>query len=208
MSLHDDIERVLLTEEQIAARVRELGAAITRDYAGRCPLLAGVLKGAAMFMMDLARHITLPVALDFMAISSYGASTETSGVVRILKDLDEPLEGRDVIVVEDIIDTGLTLDYILRNLMTRNPASVRVCGLLYKEKARPREVRVDYVGFRIPDRFVVGYGLDYAERYRNLPYIGILKPSVYGGSGAEGAGRISRAGLGPGYGGESGTYLV
>jgi hypoxanthine phosphoribosyltransferase len=174
-----DIEEVLIGPEQIARRVAELGAEITTDYRDKELLLIGVLKGAVMFMVDLAREIRLPLEIDFMAISSYGASTVSSGVVRILKDLDEPLSGRHVLVVEDIIDSGLTLQYILRNLATRCPASVKVCGLLYKERQRPAEIECAYVGFTIPDRFVVGYGLDYAEAYRNLPYVGVLKASVY-----------------------------
>ncbi|MBI4493623.1 MAG: hypoxanthine phosphoribosyltransferase [Chloroflexi bacterium] len=180
-SLHADVESVLLTAEQLARRTRELGAQITADYRGRDLLLVGVLKGAAVFLVDLVRQIDLPLQIDFMAISSYGASTQSSGVVRILKDLDEPLDGRDVLVVEDIIDTGLTLGYIRRLLEARAPASLKVCGLLYKERPRPAEVHAEYVGFHIPDRFVVGYGLDYAGRYRNLPYVGVLKPSTYGG---------------------------
>jgi hypoxanthine phosphoribosyltransferase len=179
-----DIEEVLIPPPALSRRVAELGEEVAADYrqltdAGESLLLVGVLKGAVIFMVDLARQIRLPLEIDFMATSSYGTTTESSGVVRILKDLDEPLADRHVLVVEDIVDTGLTLQYILRNLATRKPASVRVCGLLVKDKPRPVEVQCDYVGFRIPDRFVVGYGLDYAERYRNLPYIGILKPEVY-----------------------------
>jgi hypoxanthine phosphoribosyltransferase len=174
-----DIEEILIGPEQLSARVSELGRELAADYKDKDLLLVGVLKGAVMFMVDLARQISLPLEIDFMAISSYGASTESSGVVRILKDLDESVTGKHVVIVEDIIDTGLTLRYILRNLATRHPASVRVCGLLLKSKGRAEEPQCDYVGFRIPDRFVVGYGLDYAERYRNLPYIGVLKPSVY-----------------------------
>jgi hypoxanthine phosphoribosyltransferase len=174
-----DVEEVLITASDLARRIAELGQEIAEDYRGKELLLVGVLKGAVMFMVDLARQIQLPLEIDFMATSSYGASTESSGVVRILKDLDEPIADKHVLIVEDIIDTGLTLQYILRNLATRRPASVRVCGLLVKERPRPVEVTCHYVGFRIPDRFVVGYGLDYAERYRNLAYIGVLKPSVY-----------------------------
>src|SRR5207248_2274073 len=141
--------------------------------------MVGILKGALMFLVDLARAVRLPLTVDFMAISSYGASTQSSGVVRILKDLDESVDGKHVLVVEDIIDTGLTLKYILRTLAMRRPASVRVCGLLVKDRPRPINIEVDYVGFTIPDRFVVGYGLDYGEIYRNLPYIGVLKPACY-----------------------------
>ena len=175
----DDLEEILVSREQLDRRLAELGEQITVDYRERELLLVGVLKGAVMFMVDLARTIRLPLEIDFMAVSSYGVSTRSSGVVRILKDLDEPIEGKHVLIVEDIIDTGLTLQYILRNLETRGPASLRVCGLLVKEKARALDVTADYVGFRIPDRFVVGYGLDYAERYRNLPYVGVLKQSIY-----------------------------
>lgn len=177
--LAEDIEETLLDAEAIRRRVAELAGEIERDYAGRRLLLVGVLKGAILFLVDLARELKLPVEMDFMAISSYGASTRSSGVVRILKDLDESVEGKDVLVVEDIVDTGLTLKYIIENLETRNPQSIRICALLSKSGARQVEVPVDYVGFEIPNRFVVGYGLDYAERYRNLPYIGVLKPSVY-----------------------------
>jgi len=179
--LDHDIEEILVDRAAIARRIEELGAQLTRDYVGRDLLMVGILKGAVMFLVDLARAVPLPLAIDFMAISSYGASTQTSGVVRILKDLDESVDGKDVLVVEDIVDTGLTLKYILRTLAVRRPASVKVCALLVKEKARPINVDVDYVGFVIPDRFVVGYGLDYAEAYRNLPYVGVLKPSQYAG---------------------------
>jgi hypoxanthine phosphoribosyltransferase len=183
--VHDDIERTLISADEITQRVAELGGQLSADYQNRDLLLIGVLKGAVPFLVDLARQIQLPLEIDFMAVSSYGASTESSGVVKILKDLDETVTGKHVLVVEDIIDTGLTLQYILRNLETRGPASIRVCGLLLKEKARVSEPQCDYVGFRVPDRFVVGYGLDFAERYRNLPYIGVLKPSVYGGDSRE-----------------------
>lgn len=168
------IAEVLITEDQLQRRVTELGEQITREYRDRELLLVGVLKGAAIFLVDLARRIRLPVEIDFIAVSSYGASTQSTGVVRILKDLDNPIVGRDVLLVEDIVDSGLTLRYILRNLVARRPGSLRVCSLLVKEKPRPVEVTCDFVGFRIPDRFVIGYGLDYAERYRNLPYIGVL----------------------------------
>ena len=173
--MQTDIESVLISEEEVQRRVRELGRQITNDYAGRNLLLLGVLKGAVVFLVDLARAIDLPLQIDFMAVSSYGVSTKSSGVVRILKDLDSAVDGRDILVVEDIIDTGLTLKYILENLAMRNPASVKVCALLVKEKSRPEGIGADYVGFHIPNRFVVGYGLDYAELYRNLPYIGILR---------------------------------
>lgn len=166
---------VLLSEQRIQERVKELGTEITRDYAGRNPLLIGVLKGACFFLTDLLRAIDTRVGIEFMAISSYGASTRTSGEVRILKDLDVPVEGRDLIVVEDIVDTGLTLSYLLANLKSRGAASVKLVALLDKFERREREVEIDYLGFQIPDDFVVGYGLDYAERYRNLPFIAVLK---------------------------------
>src|SRR5919202_6726325 len=165
----------LLTATQIQTRIAELGAQIARDYAGRNPLLLGVLKGAFVFMSDLIRAIDLRVGVEFMAISSYGAETRSSGEVKIVKDLDVPIEGRDLIVVEDIVDTGLTLSYLLANLRSRGAESVRLAALLNKQERRLREVEIDYLGFDIPDAFVVGYGLDFAERYRNLPYIAVLK---------------------------------
>ncbi|HEY7537204.1 MAG TPA: hypoxanthine phosphoribosyltransferase [Gaiellaceae bacterium] len=168
------VGEILLDEERIQERVRELGREISIDYAGRELLLVGVLKGAVFFMADLMRSITVPCEIDFMAISSYGASTDSSGVVRILKDLDINIEGRHVLVVEDIIDSGLTLSYLLRNLESREPASLEVCALLTKPERREIEVEVGYVGFEIPNRFVIGYGLDFAERYRNLRYVGVL----------------------------------
>jgi hypoxanthine phosphoribosyltransferase len=185
-SIHDDVEEILLTGEQIADRVAELGAQLVADYAGRDPVLVSVLKGSIVFLADLIRAMETSVSLDLMEVSSYGASTETSGQVRILKDLSKPIEGRDVIVVEDIIDTGLTLNYLLKYLHDKGPASVRICCLLDKPARRLAEIPIDYRGFTIPDRFVIGYGLDYDERYRNLPYVGVLKPSVYGGSPPEG----------------------
>jgi hypoxanthine phosphoribosyltransferase len=166
---------VLLSEEQIRSRIKALGAEITRDYAGRNPLLIGVLKGACFFLSDLLRAIDIRLSIEFIAISSYGSSTRTSGEVRILKDLDVPIEGRDIIVVEDIVDTGLTLSYLLANLKSRGAASVKLVALLDKYDRREREVQIDYLGFQIPDHFVVGYGLDFAERYRNLPFIAVLK---------------------------------
>lgn len=177
--IHPDIKEVILSEETIHGRVREIGAEISRDYEGRSVLLIAVLRGAALFMADLAREISVPVELDFMAVSSYGSATKSSGVVRILKDLDETIEGRDVLVVEDILDTGLTLKYLLKNLASRKPASLEVVTLLNKEGKQRVPIQCKYVGFSIPDEFVVGYGLDFAERYRNLPYIGILKPEAY-----------------------------
>jgi hypoxanthine phosphoribosyltransferase len=166
---------VLLSEEQIQTRIKELGAEITRDYAGRNPLLIGVLKGACFFMSDLLRAIDTRLGIEFIAISSYGSSTRTSGEVRILKDLDVPVEGRDLIVIEDIVDTGLTLSYLMANLKSRGAASVKLVALLDKHERRVRDVEIDYLGFKIPDHFVVGYGLDFAERYRNLPFIAVLK---------------------------------
>jgi hypoxanthine phosphoribosyltransferase len=185
MSLHDDVEEILLDSQTVAGRVAELGAQISADYAGRDPVLVSVLKGALVFLADLMRAMDLPSSIDLMEVSSY-AGTETSGQVRILKDLSKPIEGRDVIVVEDIIDTGLTLNYLLGYLADRQPASIRICCLLDKPARRLADIPIDYIGFTIPDRFVIGYGLDYNERYRNLPYIGVLKPSVYGGAPPEG----------------------
>ena len=171
--LFDDplIGDVIVSEEKLGARIVELGAEITADYVGRAPLLVGVLKGAFMFMADLARAIELPVEFDFMAVSSYGSATKSSGVVRIVKDLDLDLSGRHVLLVEDIIDSGLTLAYLRKNLLARHPASVEVCALLLREGLQKRDPDLRYVGFRIPPDFVIGYGLDVAERYRNLPYI-------------------------------------
>ena len=177
----DDIEKVLISEEEIQAKLAAMGAEITRDYEGSSLLLVGVLKGAFVVMADLARHIQLPLQFDFMAVSSYGAATKTSGVVRILKDLDHDLKDLDVLVVEDIVDSGLTLKYLLKNLAGRKPASLEVAALLRKEGIQQVELDVRYVGFDIPNEFVVGYGLDYAEKFRNLPYIGTLKPAAYGG---------------------------
>jgi hypoxanthine phosphoribosyltransferase len=165
---------ILIDEDRLQARVRELGDEISTDYAGRDLLLIGVLKGAVFFMADLMRHLTVPCEIDFMAISSYGAATDSSGVVRILKDLDINIEGRDVLVVEDIIDSGLTLSYLVRNLESREPASLDVCALMTKPARREIDVDVRYVGFEIPNEFVIGYGLDFAERYRNLPYVATL----------------------------------
>ncbi|MHB1572103.1 MAG: hypoxanthine phosphoribosyltransferase, partial [Solirubrobacteraceae bacterium] len=161
--------------DALTARVTELAAEVTRDYAGRDLLLIGVLKGAVFFLSDLMRQIEIPVEVDFMAVASYGSATRSSGVVRILKDLDAPIEGRDVLIVEDIVDSGLTLQYLLRNLEGRNPASLEVCALLIKPERRKVELRTRYVGFEIPNRFAIGYGLDHGEQYRNLPYVAALK---------------------------------
>lgn len=182
-TLSNDIAQVLIPEENIQARVKELGEQISRDYAGKELVLVGILKGAAIFLADLVRHITIPVDYDFVAISSYGADTRTSGVVRLLKDLDSSIESKHVLVVEDIVDTGWTLrlSYIAENLRSRKAASVRVCTLLDKPSQRKVDVGIDYYGFIVEDKYVVGYGLDYDGKYRSLPYIGILKPEVYGG---------------------------
>ncbi|GEL46355.1 hypoxanthine phosphoribosyltransferase [Cellulomonas hominis] len=174
-----DLERVLLTEEQLGQRLDEIAAQIDEDYAGREILLVGVLKGAVMVMADLARRISTPLAMDWMAVSSYGSGTKSSGVVRILKDLDADLTGRHVLIVEDIIDSGLTLSWLLANLRSRGPASVEIATMLRKPEAAKVDVDVRYVGFDIPNEFVVGYGLDYAEKYRNLPFVGTLAPHVY-----------------------------
>jgi hypoxanthine phosphoribosyltransferase len=177
--LHPDVEGVLVSQEQIAAKIAEMAAKIDADYAGREVVLVGVLKGAVMVMADLARAISIPVSLEFMAVSSYGSSTSSSGVVRILKDLDRDIEGCHVLVVEDIIDSGLTLSWLLRNLGSRGPATVEVVAMLRKPEAAQVHVPVAYMGFDIPSVFVVGYGLDYAQRYRELPYVGTLRPEVY-----------------------------
>jgi len=175
----EDLQEVLLTAEQIDGRLAELAAEIDRDYAGRDPLLIGVLKGAVMVMADLTRHLHLPVETDWMAVSSYGSGTKSSGVVRILKDLDQDITGRHVLIVEDIVDSGLTLSWLMANLGSRGPASVSVCTLLRKPDAAKVDVPLRYVGFDIANEFVVGYGLDYAERYRNLRVVGTLAPHVY-----------------------------
>lgn len=175
----DALERILISEQQIADKLQEMATQIDRDYRGREILLVGVLKGATMVMADLARLIHTPLEIDWMAVSSYGASTKSSGVVRILKDLDSDLGGRDVLIVEDVIDSGLTLDWLTRNLSSRGAASVEIAALLRKPEAAKVEVDVKYVGFDIPNDFVVGYGLDYAEKYRNLPFVGTLAPHVY-----------------------------
>jgi hypoxanthine phosphoribosyltransferase len=178
--MHADVEEILLSGEEVQARVAELGAQLAADYEGREPVLVSVLKGSIIFLADLVRAMPIPLSIDLMEVSSYGASTESSGQVRILKDLSTSIEGREVIVVEDIIDTGLTLNYLLRYLHDKGPASIRICCLLDKPARRLAPIEIDYRGFTIADRFVIGYGLDYGERYRNLPYIGILRPSVYG----------------------------
>jgi hypoxanthine phosphoribosyltransferase len=177
--LHNDIQEILYSEQQIQDKVKEMGEIISRDFAGRNPLVICVLKGAFIFMADLVKNISVPLEIDFMAVSSYGASTKSSGVVKIIKDLDVPVEGRDVLIVEDIIDSGLTLSYLIDVLERRNARSITVAALFDKPARRTADLDADYKGFVLPDAFVVGYGLDYAEKYRNLPYIGILKPDIY-----------------------------
>lgn len=178
--MHNDIEYVLFTEEQIKTRVREMGAEISRRYAGEEPLFVGVLKGSFVFMADLVRCVDLKCSVDFMAVSSYGSGTSSSGQVNINKDLGQNIEGKHVVIVEDILDSGVTLHYLLKYLGNRHPASLAVYTLLDKPERRKKEVKTEMSGFTIPDAFVVGYGLDYDEKYRNLPYIGVLKPEVYG----------------------------
>lgn len=177
--LTNDMSRILLTEQEIRARTHELGRQLASDYAGKDPLMIGILSGSFLFIADLVRAMNLQLGVDFMACSSYGDRTTSSGVVRILKDLNSSIAGRDVVIVEDIVDSGLTLDYLVHNLRTRQPASLRVCALLDKKEARKKAVELAYVGFDCPNEFVVGYGLDYGGRYRNLPYIGVLRPEVY-----------------------------
>lgn len=177
--MQNDIQEVLISEEEIQAKIKELGGKLSAEYEGRDPLVICVLKGAFIFMADLVKNITVPMELDFMAVSSYGASTKSSGVVKIIKDLDESVEGRDVLIVEDIIDSGLTLSYLIDLLENRKAKSIAVVTLFDKPARRTVDLQADYTGFVLPDAFVVGYGLDYAEHYRNLPYIGILKPEIY-----------------------------
>ncbi len=172
--LNEQVGDIIISTEELRAKVQELGERIAADYQGKRLMLVGVLKGAVIFLVDLARAVKLPLEIDFMAVSSYGAATETSGIVRIIKDLEASLEDKDVLIVEDIVDTGLTLQYLRAVLADRAPASLRICALLNKVKPRKAAVNLDYVGFEIPDRFVIGYGLDYAERYRNLPYVAVL----------------------------------
>ncbi|MBP5199770.1 MAG: hypoxanthine phosphoribosyltransferase [Schwartzia sp.] len=175
----DDLKSVLFTEEQIAARVAELGAELTQDYEGKNPLVVGILKGASVFTTDIVRKIETPMQIDFMVVSSYGAGTKTTGTVQIRKDLDTDVHGRHVIICEDIIDSGVTMSNLFALLKTRKPASLRLCALLSKPARREVEVKIDYCGWEVPDKFLVGYGLDYAEHYRNLPCIGVLKPEIY-----------------------------
>ena len=178
-TMHPDVQEILFDEEKIADIVRNMGRQISEDYKGKNLLLVSVLKGSLIFMADLMREITVPCAIDFLSVSSYGAGTTTTGEVRILKDLDASLDGKDVLVVEDILDSGVTLSYLLKNLSARNPASIRLCTFLDKPERRRVDIKADYIGASVPDQFIVGYGLDYAEFYRNLPYVGVLKPSVY-----------------------------
>ncbi|BCJ87388.1 hypoxanthine phosphoribosyltransferase [Effusibacillus dendaii] len=177
--MRDDIEEIMFTPEQIQSKVAELGMQISDDYRDKNPLVVCVLKGASLFMADLVRNISIPIEMDFMAISSYGASTQSSGVVRIMKDLETGLENRHVIIVEDIVDTGLTLSYLRDSLLRRNASSVRIVTLFDKPSGRKIEIIPDYSGFQVPNAFIVGYGLDYSEKYRNLPFVGILKPEIY-----------------------------
>jgi hypoxanthine phosphoribosyltransferase len=177
--LADNLDEVLLSKEEIDEKVKELGKMLAEEYAGKRPLLICVLKGALIFVADLARAMNIPLEVDFMAVSSYGVSTKSSGVVRILKDLETGIEGRHVLIVEDIIDTGLTLKYLIENLKSRKPASIKICTLLDKPSRRRVQLQPDFSGFEIPDKFVIGYGLDFSEIYRNLPFIGVLKPEAY-----------------------------
>ncbi len=179
MRIHKDVEEILFTEEQLAEICARIGAQINEDYKDKNLLLVSVLKGSLIFMADLMRELTIPCAIDFLAVSSYGSDTKSSGEVRILKDLDQSLEGKDILVVEDILDSGNTLSFLLKTLSARNPASIRLCTLLDKPDRRTAPVHADYVGAQIEDKFIIGYGLDYAEQYRNLPYIGVLKREVY-----------------------------
>lgn len=179
MDQHPDLDRVLFSEEQIRTRVAEMGAQITKDYEGKSVIVVSVLRGAAIFMADLVREMHLPVEMDYMAVSSYGNGAKSSGVVRILKDLSGQIEGRHVLIAEDILDSGLTLRYLLGILASRNPASIEVATLLRKDTPHQADIKCKYIGFECPDEFIVGYGLDYAERYRNLPCIGVLKPELY-----------------------------
>lgn len=177
--MKNDVAKVLFSEEKIEEKVSELGAMISKDYEDKDLIVVGILKGANIFMSDLIRKIDLPIQIDFMDVSSYGLSTTSSGVVKIIKDLDQNIEGKDVIIVEDIIDTGLTLHYLCDALSARKPKSLKICTLLDKPERRKIDLKVDYKGFEVPDEFIIGYGIDYAEKYRNLPYVGVLKREVY-----------------------------
>ena len=177
--MHNDLERILITESQLKERVKELGETLSADYEGKTPLMLCILKGSTLFYADLIRAMNIPVECDFIAVSSYGNKTKSSGEVKMIKDLDKSIEGKHVVIVEDIVDSGYTLTYLKKNLLARGPASVKICSLLDKEERREVPITPEYKGFSIDDYFVVGYGLDYNERYRNFPEIGILKPSVY-----------------------------
>ena len=177
--MHQDVESIMFTKEQLAARIGELAAQLDKEYAGKTPLMVGILKGSVMFYADLLRAMTIPVEMDFIAISSYGSGAKSSGEVKLIKDLDRKIEGKDVIIVEDILDSGITLSYLTKYLQNRKPSSICIATLLDKPARRRADVQAKYVGFTVPDAFVVGYGLDYAEKYRNLPFIGVLKPEVY-----------------------------
>ncbi|MCF8568252.1 hypoxanthine phosphoribosyltransferase [Alicyclobacillus tolerans] len=177
--MHPDLERILFTEEQILDKVAQMGTALTADYKGKSPLFICVLKGAVMFMVDLVKRVDIPLEMDFMATSSYGDSSKSSGVVRIMKDLDRPVEGRHVVIIEDIVDTGLTLKYLRDVLIHRQASSVKIAALFDKKEGRQVDIAADYSGFQVPNEFIVGYGLDYAEQYRNLPYVGVLKREIY-----------------------------
>lgn len=179
MGLHEDVGEILFTAEQIQEIVQRIGKKISEDYADKDLIMISVLKGSLMFMADLMRSVTIPCSIDFLSVTSYGSGTTTTGEVRILKDLDITLEGKDVLVVEDILDSGMTLSFLLKSLQARNPRSIRLCTLLDKPERRRVDIKADYVGVQVPDKFIVGYGLDYAEKYRNLPYIGVLKPEIY-----------------------------
>lgn len=177
--MKNDIKEILFTEEEIAKKVSELGKIITKDYKGQDLTVIGILKGSNIFMGDLIRKIPIPLQIDFMVVSSYGQSTESSGIVRVLKDLDYSIENKNILIVEDVIDTGLTLDYLKEVLLKRKPKSIKICALLDKPARRRVNLKVDYIGFEIPDEFIVGYGIDYGEKYRNLPYVAVLKDEIY-----------------------------
>ena len=179
MGMDEDVLKILVSQEQLQQKVAQMGREISRDYAGKNLLLVSILKGSVVYMADLMRAITIPCNIDFMVVSSYGKNTETSGLVKIIKDLDQDLSGKDVLIVEDILDTGVTLSKLKPMLRLRNPASIRIAAILDKPTRRKADIHADYLGFEVPDEFVVGYGLDYDEKYRNLPYVGVLKPEVY-----------------------------
>ena len=181
MDINNDISRVLFTQEQLKAVCKRLGKQITEDYQGKNLIMVGVLKGSFMFIADLIREVSVPCAVDFMAVSSYGSGSKSSGVVQIIKDLGGPIEGKDILLVEDILDSGRTLNYIISTLKTRNPSSIKICALFNKPERREADIDLDYEGMLVPNEFIVGYGLDYNQNYRGLPYIGVLKPEIYEG---------------------------